>query len=65
MKLHAVAPGGPPEGQCQRKQEMVSNTKTQSSDLGVNVREDGQVGQLYESNYVCGTARRRVGSDYH
>ena len=27
MKLHAVAPGGPPEGQCIKKQEMVLDAK--------------------------------------
>ena len=26
MKLHAVAPGGPPEGQCKKEQKMVCNT---------------------------------------
>ena len=26
MKLHAVAPGGPPEGQCKKEHEMVCNT---------------------------------------
>ena len=26
MKLHAVAPGGPPEGQCKVDQEIVSDT---------------------------------------
>jgi hypothetical protein len=25
MKLHAVAPGGRPEGQCKKEQEMVCN----------------------------------------
>ena len=26
MKLHAVAPGGPPEGQCEKSRKMVCNT---------------------------------------
>ena len=26
MELHAVAPGGPPEGQCKKEHELVCNT---------------------------------------
>jgi hypothetical protein len=26
LKLHAVAPGGPPEGQCKKEHEMICNT---------------------------------------
>jgi hypothetical protein len=31
MKLHAVAPGGPPEGHCRKEQEMVCDTNFDDS----------------------------------
>ena len=46
LKLHAVAPGGPPEGQCKEAQEMVCSAVLTAPSRITKARSQSRVGSL-------------------